>query len=51
MKEKMKSGDGHVKAILYNKLSQDDENIVSFLKCSYHLAKNRTTKIKVHRRN
>ena len=37
MKEKTMSGDGHVKAMLYNKLTQDDENIMSFLKCSYHL--------------
>jgi hypothetical protein len=31
MKEKPMSGDGHVKAMLYNKLTQDDENIMSFL--------------------
>jgi hypothetical protein len=40
------SGDGHVKAMLYNKLTQDDENIVSFLKCSYYLAKTEQLKSK-----
>ena len=45
-KGKAKSGDGHVKTMLYNKLTQDNENIVNCLKCSYHLAKTEQPKSK-----
>jgi len=39
MKEKTVTNDNSVQALMLNQLCKDDENIVSYLKCAYHLAK------------
>jgi hypothetical protein len=49
MKEKTISVESHYMAMLYNKLPKNDENIVSYHKCSFHLYK--ISKIIDHRPN